>query len=583
MSTENWDGSAAPGALPGATPGAPPGATPGAMPVTGVDPTQGAGRPAVLSQGRSLLSDGEWHRLHPLTPLLRGGLVLVVVIGVVITNMRDRLVQLFLPSLVPEFSSDEYDYEGDPIDWVLENNLVLLAGAIVLVVLLLVVGAFYLSWRFHTFRITHDEVEVRSGIMFRTHRRAKLDRVQGVNLTRPMVARLLGAAKLEVVGAGADANVKLEYLSTTNAEQVRADILRLASGRQLDANAADARYSGASALSAAVSQGVTGLIVGEDAGEVEPESVVHIPVIRLLLSHLLSPTTVILVLAVAAVIVGGALGSWWVLFGFIPVFIAFGAFWVSSVFKGLRYSIAPTRNGIRITYGLLTTVTEIIPPGRIHAIEIRQSLLWRPAGWWTIKINRLSGKSASESGQDQFTTVLPVGTRADVERVMGLLMPDVAADAWPVMFEHGVLGPTSDDPFVNTPARARIFTLLSWKRNGFALSDDALLFRRGVVWRTLAMFPFARMQSIALKQGALDRMFRVADVQVHTVMGPVLGQLEGVDRDEALGLFAEVARRAHRAASTDHTHRWAEVRAANAVFENPMESSTVADEESDRG
>ena len=38
------------------------------------------------------MSDGEWHRLHPLTPLLRGGLFLVVVIGIIIANLRDRLV-----------------------------------------------------------------------------------------------------------------------------------------------------------------------------------------------------------------------------------------------------------------------------------------------------------------------------------------------------------------------------------------------------------------------------------------------------------------------------------------------------------
>ena len=516
--------------------------------------------PVAPVQGRSLLSDGEWHRLHPLTPLLRGGLVFVVVIGVIVANLRDRLVQLFVPMFAPDFPSDEFAYEGDPIDWVIENNLILIVAAVVVGVLLLVVAGFYLSWHFHTFRITHDEVEVRSGILFRTHRRAKLDRVQGVNLTRPMIARLLGTAKLQVVGAGADGDVKLEYLSTTNAEQVRADILRLASGRQLDAEVARGAHTGAgaSALSAAVSQGVTGLIVGADVGEVEPDSVVNIPVGRLLLSHLLSPITVILVFAMAAVIVGSALGSWWILFGMIPVFIAFGAYWASSVFKGLRYSIAPTRNGVRITFGLLTTVTEIIPPGRIHAIEIRQSILWRPEGWWTIKINRMTGKSAAEGTQDQFTTVLPVGTRADVERVMGLLMPEATDQAWPLVFEHGVLGPRADDPFVNTPRRARIFNLLSWKRNGFALSDDALLMRRGVVWRTLALFPFARMQSIALKQGPIDRSMRVAKAQVHTVLGPVVGHLSGIDRDAALGLFAEVSSRAVRAASTDHSHRWAQ-------------------------
>ena len=104
----------------------------------------------------------------------------------------------------------------------------------------MLIGLFYLSWRFHTFRITGDDVEVRSGVLFRTHRRAPLDRVQGVNLTRPMFARLVGMAKLEVVGAGLDSNVKLEYLSTSNAEAVRTDILRLASGRRLAEARADA-------------------------------------------------------------------------------------------------------------------------------------------------------------------------------------------------------------------------------------------------------------------------------------------------------------------------------------------------------
>ncbi|MGA7148016.1 MAG: PH domain-containing protein, partial [Microbacterium sp.] len=190
----------------------------------------------------SRFSDGEWHRLHPLTPLLRGGLALLVVVGVIIANLRDRALQIFLPWLAPDFEDqvgDELDDDavqwegnGDPIDFIIANNLYLVAVLVVLAGILLVIAGFYLSWRFHTLRITDDDVEVRSGILFRTQRRAPLDRVQGVNLTRPMIARLLGMAKLEVVGAGTDSNVKLEYLSTTDAETVRADILRLASGRR---------------------------------------------------------------------------------------------------------------------------------------------------------------------------------------------------------------------------------------------------------------------------------------------------------------------------------------------------------------
>ena len=186
--------------------------------------------PRAVADVRSPLSDGEWHRLHPLTPVLRGGLFLIVVTGFVIANLRDRIVAWLLPGF------DDWErYEQDPVDYVVTNNLFLVAGLVVLGVLLLLFGIFWLSWRFHTFRITGDDVEVRSWVLFRTQRRAPLDRVQGVNLTRPMIARLLGAAKLEVVGAGMDANVKLEYLSTANAEAVRADILRLASGRRLAA------------------------------------------------------------------------------------------------------------------------------------------------------------------------------------------------------------------------------------------------------------------------------------------------------------------------------------------------------------
>ncbi|MGV8876902.1 MAG: hypothetical protein ACOH1K_05270, partial [Rhodoglobus sp.] len=38
------------------------------------------------------LADGEWHRLHPATPLLRGGIALVAVIGVIIVNARDFFI-----------------------------------------------------------------------------------------------------------------------------------------------------------------------------------------------------------------------------------------------------------------------------------------------------------------------------------------------------------------------------------------------------------------------------------------------------------------------------------------------------------
>ncbi|RIJ46028.1 PH domain-containing protein, partial [Clavibacter phaseoli] len=100
---------------------------------------------------------------------------------------------------------------------------------------LLAVGVSYLSWRMHTFRVTEETVGVRSGILSRTNRRARLDRIQGVNIVRPLVARLIGAAKLEIQVAGNDANLPLQYLRSRDADAFRLRVLRLASGARAEA------------------------------------------------------------------------------------------------------------------------------------------------------------------------------------------------------------------------------------------------------------------------------------------------------------------------------------------------------------
>src|SRR5690606_20741291 len=115
-------------------------------------------------------------------------------------------------------------------DLVVEGGFVPLALGVVAVVLVLFIVGFWLSWRMHTFRVTEELVEVRSGIVFRTSRKAPLDRIQGIDIQRPFVARIFGAAKLQVSQAGSDANVELSYLRSAQADDLRRDILLLASG-----------------------------------------------------------------------------------------------------------------------------------------------------------------------------------------------------------------------------------------------------------------------------------------------------------------------------------------------------------------
>jgi len=544
---------------------------PSAQPSTGEPPTT--------------LANGEWHRMHPLTPLFKGGLALIIIAGIVIANMRDRLIAWAVDLFTPEEA--HYDNYGgaDPVDWVLSNNLILVALLSVLGLVIVLVLIFWFIWRFQQFRITGDHVEVRKGLIFRSHRRAPLDRVQGVNLTRPFPARIIGLAKLEVVGAGNDANVELEYLATPRAESVRADILRLASGARAARHAAlnpqaagtpAAPTSARAQLVGSMNAGVNGLITGVDLADVVPESVVKIPTGRLVGSQLISGFLwfvffgAIFAIAMGSALIGmladGISDGGVVILGLglgmgVPMVVAVVGITWAQISKSLRYSIAPTPDGVRITYGLLTTVTETLPPGRIFAVEVSQSLLWRPFGWWTIKINRMSGKSAAQqssgSGQ-QFNVVLPVGKRADVERVLALVLPDVPAESIPQLWEQGVVGPTDSDPYRTMPRRAWWRRPFSWKRHGYSVADFGLLLRRGIVWRKLAVFPLARLQGVSLNQGPIDRAQRVSGAQVHTVPGPITGYLAGLERADALALLDDVSRAAAEAASRDTSHRWSE-------------------------
>ncbi|ALJ22008.1 PH domain-containing protein [Microbacterium sp. No. 7] len=531
---------------------------------------------ALPGGGSSSLADGQWHRLHPLTPLFKGGLVLIIVAGIVISNMRDRLIAWVVDAFAPGTRYGDYDSD-DPLDWVVENNLILWALLAVLGVLIVLIVAFWVVWRFQQFRITDEHVEVRKGIVFRSQRRAPLDRVQGVNLTRPFPARLIGMAKLEVVGAGTDANVPLEYLATARAESVRADILRLASGARA---ARDARLGRAPATRAhlveEVGAGLSGLIDGVDLADVAPESVVKIPTGRLIGSQLIAgvvwfafflailAVVMITMIPVAARNADG--GGWMILLGTglgvgIPLVITAVAVTWAQISRSLRYSIAPTPDGVRITYGLLTTVTETIPPGRIFAVEVSQGVLWRPFGWWIVRINRMTGRSATQqasSSTQQFNVVLPVGTREDVERVLELILPDFPAHDRSLLWEHGILGPhgAGADPYTTMARRARWRRPMSWRRHGFALTDFALLLRRGRVWRKLAVFPLARLQGLSVAQGPIDRLQKVAWAQAHSITGPISGAVVGLERDEVVDLLLSGSRAAVAAATHDRSHRW---------------------------
>jgi putative membrane protein len=519
------------------------------------------------------LADGEWHRLHPASPVLRGGIFLFALLGFVIANLRERFVDLVFG--IPRES-------GDPLDAIYENGAVgwaLLATAVVLVVILIL---FTLSWRMHTFRVGDESVEVRSGVVFRSHRQARLDRIQGVNIVRPLIPRLFGAAKLEVSVAGQDANVQLAYLGSKLADDLRRDILHLAGGARaprhpggdIAAVPAGTAVDGTTAATDGTPAATDGPVrsglgsfasarVGEflspelDPDAAPPESVVRIPLLRLIGSTVFSGFTVFVLIAVAGLIVSVVSGgTGWLLIAIFPGLLASVGFYFNRITKSLRYSIAGTSDGVRVGFGLLTTSNETLPPGRIHAVGVSQPLLWRPFGWWQISINKAGQSTNAGAAGQAATTILPVGSRDDVARVLELVLPGFSGAEPRALIERGLISRGGADGFNNAPRRAAWLRPFSWRRTGWAVSTGTALLRRGVLSRELIFVPLARLQSIAIHQGPLRRRLGLATARLHTVTGPVTATLGVLDAAEAVWMFDLVAAGAIASADTDTSHHW---------------------------
>lgn len=559
---------------------------------TGVSEQQDTAGPGLPTAAVTALpgtpdSDG-WRKLHPLSPILRGGLTFVLLIGLIVVNLRDRLVRTF-------FGGDEAadDDQGDIIslyDFLIKNGFLLFALGAILVILLLIVFFSWIEWRFRTYRIANDTVEARSGVLFKQHRRAPLDRVQSVNLQRSLLARLFGLTKVEVLTGGQGGKVELSYLGHSDAKSVRTHILRLAAshrrgGESTAQSAPDApvgRESGESAPddssplssiavvdtlpsvpSPIASDPLTErahdfIDVDIDPEAVERNTLVRVPVGRLLGSLALGwevVVTLILILialgwGVIAVALGAIGGSAALLFAggvpiltLAPLILAIVAVLFSQFNKGFKFTLSRGRDSVRVGSGLTSTTTDSIPFGRIHAIEARQPLLWRPFGWWRVRVT-VAGHSVIDGGQSATQNlVLPVGPISDAVKVIDTLLPGAAEGLFEGMTGNGE-GYTGAGPraaWVLWFARRRAGIRIDVPEEPSEFGNATLRIRRGFLTRSLAIMPIVRAQSVQMRRPMVHHWLGLASIQAHTVMGPVVLQMRGLSLADARSVFDQLA------------------------------------------
>jgi membrane protein YdbS with pleckstrin-like domain len=83
--------------------------------------------------------------------------------------------------------------------------------------------------------------------------------------------------------------------------------------------------------------------------------------------------------------------------------------------------------------------------------------------------------------------------------------------------------------------------VLRYARWRYAVRATDLWIRQGVVWVTVTVVPFSRLQFVDTRQGPLDRLFRLAELVVHTAALGTSARLPGLDVDEAERLRERLA------------------------------------------
>ena len=326
----------------------------------------------------------QWSRLHPLTPLLRSGRFLLLVLGAVgQQGLRSASLE------------------------------VLAIGLAVAVPVGLVLG--YLSWRTTRYRLDADELQVDSGVLQRRSRRVPLARLQSVDVVRPLLARVLGLAELRLeVAGGGDSEAPLSYLSDEDARLLRARLL---------------------------SRPVTGREAGGAAGgqDSPPEAVlVQVPTGALVVSVLLGGPALLtgaLLLAALPVLLLAPDALPGLLAALGPLLLGSAGLVLRRLLSEYGFTVAESPDGLRLHHGLLDTRTQTIPGGRVQGVRVLEPLLWRRRGWVRVEVDVAGYERERREQQALTSALLPVAPRAFglalAARVLGAELPEHLVPAPP--------------------------------------------------------------------------------------------------------------------------------------------------------
>jgi putative membrane protein len=367
----------------------------------------------------------------------------------------------------------------------------------------------FMTWWFTHFAVTESELRIRTGLLFRRTAHIRLERIQAIDVTQPLLARVAGVAKLKLDVIGTDKKDELAFLGEREARALRAELLARAAGFAPE--------------------------TAHEVGEAPVRELLRTPPRDLAISVILTGSTwgtLAAALVVPPLLWLATHSVWTVLATGLPLLGAAGASSVGRFVAEYDWKVGESPDGLRIDHGLLDRTHETVPPGRVQTVRIVQPLLWRLRGWVRVELD-VAGSANS--------VLVPVAPREVAESVVARVLPGVSVPA--------------DAALSRPPRRAGRCLPLWWRGYGLAVTDAVFAARHGLLRRSIALVPHAKVQSVRLTQGPWQRLWRLADVRVDTGAGKtVTARLR--DAQEAAHLLRAQAERSRTGRRDARPDRW---------------------------
>lgn len=461
------------------------------------------------------LAEGQstgWHRLHPLTPVVRAGsrlfALVVVLAGVALANQRQDNGQLV-------------------------TDLVIIAIAL---------SGGFISWLVTRWQVADGVLRVDTGLIRRDSRRFPLSQIQAIDVVQTGLARVLGLAELQLRVAGGDASRggRLACLRLADAERLRAELLAfstaasavqalpalggLAGQEHLDPDAASAAGTGA-----AVATGPGGAAFPGDArihaAAAAERQLFRVRSGRLAVAIALSrPGAIAFVVtaAVTALVITtdrSAATAY-----FLPTAIGI----VLTVWRWFNgeygTTVVAAPEGLRLRSGLIQTTAETIRPGRVQAIRLVEPCAWRPFGWCRLEVDVAGPRVRREN-------------RSETQRLRALIPVGYKAEAMQMLAELLTSHPMPDLP---APRRVRFKAPLQYHFLAWGRDDRYVVTSHGRLTRKTTWIPLEKVQSIRWVQGPVQRRLRLASVHLDVAGKRVTGAIEDRPDTEARDLLARL-------------------------------------------